>query len=556
MANVGFKMGEQSALKTIHDNKQAVEGTFYLTSDSHRLYIGLNGGTVAPVNEGVITVDSVNDLPSVTDHDLTAGSFYYAKNDNILCVYNGSKWVQINSVVTNTSAAAAVSTAEGVTDVDTSITDSLNNTKTATFSIVGTKGIVVTGEGTTVTISGTPLSLGTAAGADANTAVIKHVAEDGTSAGEAKIIGGTNVTVVGTADGITISSVDKDTKNTALTVANGAQSGFEISVTDSENTTKTGELDPVIKIGTADTEVKFVNGVADLDVYTTGEVDAIKTGLENKIAQDLKSFNAMEYKGTVGTSDATAGINLPTANVKNGYAYLVTGDNFKYNNTSYPAGTLVVAQGTESTDGFIPANDISWAFVTGSTSDTTYSGEAVEGGMTLKRSTDGSVVMNLTAVAGNIGSTDGGNDIGLGDDIKIKSSATSGGTQVLTVAHKRYKDAITPVADETQPAAMTAKASAYQIPVISGIEVSNGHITGIKTKTYTVTDTNASLTSVAASVANVTEGVTVTQGITLTDSINGATTKESNFSVESQSLEVKANAAGSGMTVNMVWGTF
>lgn len=556
MANVGFKMGEQSALKTIHDNKQAIEGTFYLTSDSHRLYIGLNGGTVAPVNEGVITVNTVNDLPAVTDHDLTAGSFYYAKEDNILCVYNGAKWVQINSVVTNTSAASAVSTTEGVTYVETSITDSLNTTKTATFSIVGTKGVVVTGEGTTVTISGTPLSLGTAAGEADNTAVIKHVAEDGTSAGEAKIIGGENVTVVGTADGITISAVDKDTKNTALTVANGAQSGFEISVTDSENTTKTGELDPVIKIGSANSEVKFVNGVADLDVYTTGEVDAIKTGLENKIAQDLKAFNAMEYKGTVGTSDATAGINLPTANVKNGQAYLVTGDNFKHDNVSYPAGTLVVAQGTESTDGFIPAADISWAFVTGSTSDTTYSGEAVEGGMTLKRSTDGSVVMNLTAVAGNIGSTDGGNDVGLGDDIKIKSSATSGGTQVLTVAHKRYKDAITPVADESQPAAMTAKASAYQIPVISGIEVANGHITGIKTKTYTVTDTNATLTGVATSVADVTGGVSVTQGVTLTDSINGATTKESNFSIESSSLEVKANTAGSGMTVNMVWGTF
>lgn len=555
MANVGFKLGEQSALKTIHDNKQAIEGTFYLTSDSHRLYIGLNGGTVAPVNEGVITVNTTKDLPSVTDHDLTAGSFYYAKEDNILCVYNGSKWVQINSVVTNKTVANSVSVVGGEATISTSVTDSLDTTKTGTFSIKGDKGIVVTADGTAITISGTPLSLGTDAGEEANSAIIKHVDADGNSAGSAKIIGGANVTVVGTADGITISSTDTNTKNASMAVANNETSGFDISVTDSDNTTKSATLDPVIKIGATESEVKFVNGVADLDVYTIGEVNAIKTGLENKIAQDLKAFNAMEYKGTVGTSDATVGINLPTANVKNGQAYLVTGNDFTYDGTSYPAGTLVVAQGDESTDGFIPAADISWAFVTGSTSDTTYSGVAVEGGMTLIRSTDQSSVMNFTVAAGNIG-TDGGSEIGIGSDIKIKSSATSGNTQALTIAHKTYSNSVTGTADSTQPDAMVAKASSYQIPVISGIEVSNGHVTGFKTQTYTVTDTNATLTAVGATVADAGKGVSVGQSVTLTDSANGATTKNANFSVESDSLEVKANDAGSGMTVNMVWGTF
>ena len=42
MANVLFKQGLQSSLKTIRDNLCAIEGTFYLTTDTHRLYLGDN----------------------------------------------------------------------------------------------------------------------------------------------------------------------------------------------------------------------------------------------------------------------------------------------------------------------------------------------------------------------------------------------------------------------------------------------------------------------------------------------------------------------------------
>jgi uncharacterized membrane protein len=103
---------------------------------------------------------------------------------------------------------------------------------------------------------------------------------------------------------------------------------------------------------------------------------------------------------------------------------------------------------------------------------------------------------------------------------------------------------------------MTAREEAYEIPVISGIEVTNGHVTGFKTKTYTVKDTNATLTGVATEVTDITGGASIKQSVTLTNSSNGATTKDASFSIESSSLEVKANDAKTGMTVNMVWGTF
>ncbi|MBP3801476.1 MAG: hypothetical protein J6I85_05610 [Clostridia bacterium] len=66
MANVLFKQGTQSALNEIRSNKTAIEGSFYLTNDTHRLYIGRANGDAVPVNEGVNTVTSLGDLPRVT----------------------------------------------------------------------------------------------------------------------------------------------------------------------------------------------------------------------------------------------------------------------------------------------------------------------------------------------------------------------------------------------------------------------------------------------------------------------------------------------------------
>ena len=69
MANVSFKLGLQSAIDQLLIAKTgAEEGSFYLTSDTHRLYIGGKtspGDTdvqVFPVNEGVTTVDASRKL--------------------------------------------------------------------------------------------------------------------------------------------------------------------------------------------------------------------------------------------------------------------------------------------------------------------------------------------------------------------------------------------------------------------------------------------------------------------------------------------------------------
>ena len=108
MAELLFKRGKQSALDTIIKNKTGIEGCFYLTEDTNRLYVGQGNGQ-APVllNQVVSVVDSIGDLPKsppAVDND-----FYYIKSLNVLAVYDSSKktdtnsgWVQINANTNDT----------------------------------------------------------------------------------------------------------------------------------------------------------------------------------------------------------------------------------------------------------------------------------------------------------------------------------------------------------------------------------------------------------------------------------------------------------------------
>lgn len=88
-------------------NVTVEDGAFYLTTDTHRLYVG-QGTDLCPVNEGVITVANVESLPETA----ITGSFYYATEENILCVYNGQTFVQINPD-TDTGATAVAFEGEG-----------------------------------------------------------------------------------------------------------------------------------------------------------------------------------------------------------------------------------------------------------------------------------------------------------------------------------------------------------------------------------------------------------------------------------------------------------
>ena len=88
-ATVGFKLGLEKDLTSSSLTGQ--NGVFYLTSDTHRLYIGNSDGSISPVNQGVITVSSLPDY-----NNAIPGQFYYISGSNILAVYNGVDWFQVN----------------------------------------------------------------------------------------------------------------------------------------------------------------------------------------------------------------------------------------------------------------------------------------------------------------------------------------------------------------------------------------------------------------------------------------------------------------------------
>ena len=121
--NVLFLQGTQTKLNELMANGGAKEGAFYLTNDTHRFYIGRLDSTdnkIKPVavNEGVVTVNTVDDLPTT---GVNVGEFYYVKTGNILCVYSGTGFVQINadtdtnSYIEKIDTPVIASNADGIT---------------------------------------------------------------------------------------------------------------------------------------------------------------------------------------------------------------------------------------------------------------------------------------------------------------------------------------------------------------------------------------------------------------------------------------------------------
>lgn len=100
-ANVMFKRGTQSSFNNLSTYQ---DGCFYLTTDSHRLYIGTGGNKANLVSQSVITYDNWAAIEALSNSSSSSyapglcseGQFYYAKAENILCTYSNGKWIQIN----------------------------------------------------------------------------------------------------------------------------------------------------------------------------------------------------------------------------------------------------------------------------------------------------------------------------------------------------------------------------------------------------------------------------------------------------------------------------
>lgn len=176
MANVGFLRGSQAGLNTLMTNKTGIkEGSFYLTNDTNRLYFGKSATELVALNEGVTTVEAIANLPKGASLSNEIGHFYYATAENILCVYNGQQWVQINPDTDTqvSSVSTAVAVAENAATATTTLKfsrdgkdlDATEN-KSATLKFVGADLVLTANGADGIKLTGDTYSIGSSAIAD------------------------------------------------------------------------------------------------------------------------------------------------------------------------------------------------------------------------------------------------------------------------------------------------------------------------------------------------------------------------------------------------------
>lgn len=548
MANVLFKRGLQNALPTT-----GLDGCFYLTTDTHRLYVGQDGAVV-PVNEGIVTVDNVASLPSHTNPDATkAGNFYYATAENILCIYNGQKWVQLNpNTDTKISGVDVVLTnnADGSVNVNTKVSDTGHAIKEDAYKLAGAGSVTVSSDNATSTVTITGKEYGLEVAADGTNASSVTL----TGAGDkVKISGSSSIKVATDADNGNITlSVDEDGISGIKSVdfspvgTDDKGTGFEVTITDSKGGKHTSTCSPVIKYGENGAEsAEFVGGTATLDIYSKDDLD-IK----------LRDLNSMRYMGTIGSNgSAIDGLTLPTTNVNIGNTYMAISnlDNIPTGGDPITAkiGDLIIARSKTNAEnastGFIDSANVIWDVIPSGDDihkDTTYKGVAITNGLALKSDGGGQVA----AIDFNSGN----------DAIVISNKPNAAGdSNTITVTHKTITD-FTSTILPNDSYKQTAQRD-FTLPVLAGISKdAYGHITGITTKDVLFKDTNASLTSVTSGVAASGNVATVTTTAVLTQAGGEAQTKAGTFNIAStnEHLTVTASTGGDAVNIDFVWGSF
>ena len=533
MANIMFRRGLQANLP-----QTAVDGSFYLTEDTQRLYVGI-GENNAPVElnrtiRSVENLDALNALKgpvgSNANDGVAAGDFYYVAggansvSGNILAYCSAvdatgkPTWVQINpdtntKLATSTNAVTKTAVTGGV-KVATSVSDTEGRTASGDFQIVGSENITVALVDGQIKIStpdgsDTTYQIKTQANSSKGTILLNSSGTNDNSS--INISGGKDSDVRVTSDdsgNITIGVADMRTKSIAVDAAPTGGNGFDLKVDGRD----VGDFDPTIKLGDNEA-IHFVNGNATLPVYTKTEVDT-------KVSNSLKTFDAMAYKGTVTQADASTKL-ASTGNV--GDTYKAAGD-ITTSSVKAHTGDLIIATGTDGavTWDVIPSGD-----------DQTITGAATASGISV--SDQSGTLAEISVVEGS----------------KIKvSNSTSGKKTTLTVGHEAITQP-TPVAGTA--VTQTAKNSAEFTAITDITEDGFGHVTGITTKKLTVVDTHNDVSGVETLAKGSNNKVETEISVSTTD----GTTKTGKFSIGAAADSIiKVTGSGSATTLALEWGSF
>lgn len=566
-----FLQGTQAKLDAM---TSSTVGAFYLTNDTHRLYLGMSATAApVPVNQGVTFLADENALPNMNgasdeQKKNAAGQFYFLTDRNILCVYSNNQWVQINSDTTIKEVKFGTQAEEdGGVSVSLAVTDTRNITKTADNLILKGNSNVTIGASET-TINGSAVKVITFSVPDGDTYSLNTEITDGVDFGSTNANGGVGKIILDASKGadtsvnieagknikITSSGTNnkdikiegKDFGLDSVTVTADKTEGFNITVKDKAQNQKEGFLNPVIKVDT--NTAKYVEGTADLTsfVYSKKQVDDKFAGLD-----------AMRYMGTVASINNLVAL----TDVENGNTYKFIGADIKVSSltedqrtkiniaeglTEIRQGDVFIAKGTEVSG--VLVGDWTWDVIpSGDESDTTYKFEGSDTGIILQeaggqeRGTLNFATNDYLSVATNVSAD------------KLNTT--------VTVNHKKLT---TPIDNNAEPtakdemAAGSANESTYEF-VTHKVSVDGaGHVTGIVKEKHTIVDThnNIQRDGTGTKVGTSTEAGAVTVAPTV--QMKDGDKADLSFDVASKSLKVTAGTNAKIPTVNieLEWGSF
>lgn len=536
---VKFKLGTQASLNTLKNTVKGWEvGTFYLTSDSSRLYIGQED-ELALLNKSVEIYDNLNTLKAKTTVS-TEGDIAYCVNENVLAYYNGTTWNQINPD-DDTILTALVQSVSSVTDgvkITTGGTNSDAGKKvtSADVTITGVNGAkVAMASNKALTITGDTYTLNAQEHAtnDIDLVLNSELQDDST----VHIKGGDNVTITKTTDGNGIQIAAKDTKLNDISLGLGDNGELQVGASDTGNTNVLKKQ----KLG------YFVDGSyygigsdtkqVDLPVYSKEQVDNL-----------FKKLDGMTYRGTIGTSGTTFTMNASfnvlqggtAADIHIGDMFLVQGGSLTYaTGKTAKTGDLLIAaaaSGKTETNGVLAIGDVEWTLVPSGDDaqiDTTYIFKAsgTTDSMTITSNPGGGVVGKIAFAKG--------------DGIVIDSTDNGGSAPnqlSVTIKHDTYNTA------ETNDNKSLTNGGTFN--VIDSITYDNGHISGINTKTIQTVEYKPG-PDVATKDAD-TNSVTVAHNL----SAGGNLVSDANAKMVLSSDTLKLTASGNTVTADLVWGSF
>lgn len=381
MANILFKRGLHQALPT---SGNVVDGAFYLTTDSHRLYAGI-GTDLVDLNQYINVVDNYDALAALKD--VQDRDFAYIVKDNILAIYQADKkssvhsgWVQVNAQaaqITNSSltvAGSAIESNSNDVNLKVSVKDSNGSTVSDTLKLLGVNGKFSVDKDGNITFTGKSYSLSGGDVSD-NTFSINLTDNDGKTS-FITLKGDSNI------------SIQKDAVNGAYkfsaedtTLADGAVGltvdggSLTVNVSDSGGNSISGMATKQFyyTYGGDENNKQTAFNQSDLKVYTIDEID-----------KKFKGLNPMCYKGTISSS---TDFNQKTS-VSIGDTYMASGSfmlntNLFVANSTLPSsckiGDLFIATGTELDTGYIDMDTLKWTYIPAgddSQTDTTYTGTA------------------------------------------------------------------------------------------------------------------------------------------------------------------------------------